>query len=183
MTQRLTWFLVVAAAMTSTVSFAQDDKAKSSEKHQIVVETDTGRYGVGAERLDPRQLGVAIYPGAKVAENDDKETGDNGANLFLDWGKDSTHLYVQKYVTSDSAEKVASFYRKQLSKYGVVLECRSGKPVNADAAKAKCDSHDDDKDIELKVGPETKQHIVGITPTARGTDFAIVFLDQTKTKE
>jgi hypothetical protein len=182
MTQRLTWFLVIAAAVTSSVSFAQDDKAKSSEKHQIVVETDSGRYGVGAERLDPRKLGVAIYPGAKVAD-EDNETKDNGANLFLDWGKDSTHLYVQKYVSSDSAEKVVSFYRKQLSRYGVVLECRSGKPIHADSAKAKCDSHDDDKDIELKAGPETKQHIVGVTPTARGTEFAIVFLDQTKTKE
>jgi hypothetical protein len=70
-----------------------------------------------------------------------------------------------------------------LSKYGVVLECRSGKPVNADAAKAKCDSGDDDKDIELKVGPETKQHIVGVTPTPHGTEFAIVYLEQVRTKE
>jgi hypothetical protein len=111
MPHRFTWFLVVAAAVSSTVTFAQDDKSSSTEPHKIVVETDTGRYGVGVEKLDPKQLGVAIYPGAKVAEGKDNET--NSANLFLDWGKDSTHLYVQKYVTSDSAEKVVSFYRKQ----------------------------------------------------------------------
>jgi hypothetical protein len=75
---------------------------------------------------------------------------------------------------------VVSFYRKQLSIHGVVLECRSGKPVNADVAKAKCDSRDDDKDIELKVGPETKLHIVDVTPTARGTEFGIVHLANKK---
>jgi hypothetical protein len=181
MPHRFTWFLVVAAAVSSTVTFAQDDKSNSTEPHKIVVETDTGRYGVGVEKLDPKQLGVAIYPGAKVAEGKDNET--NSANLFLDWGKDSTHLYVQKYVTSDSAEKVVSFYRKQLSRYGLVVECRNGKPVNANAANAKCDSRDDDKDIELKVGPDTKQHVVGVTPTASGTEFGIVYLDQTKSKQ
>lgn len=183
MPHRSTWSLAILAASLSSLAFAQNDKADSTEKHKIAVETDAGRYGVGADKLDPKQLGVAIYPGAKVAENKDNESKENGAALFLDWGKDSTHLYVQKYVSSDPAEKVISFYRKQLSKYGAVLECRGSKPVNADAAKAKCDNGDDDHDIELKVGPETKQHIVGVTPTARGTEFAIVYLDQTKSKE
>jgi hypothetical protein len=63
------------------------------------------------------------------------------------------------------------------------VECRNGKPVNANAANAKCDSRDDDKDIELKVGPDTKQHVVGVTPTASGTEFGIVYLDQTKSKQ
>ncbi|HTC94903.1 MAG TPA: hypothetical protein VK699_15785 [Terriglobales bacterium] len=183
MPQRFTWFLVLAAAVSPSVTFAQDEKANSTEKHTIVVETDTGRYGAGAERLDPRQLGVAIYPGARVSESKDNETKDNGANLFLDLGNDSTHLYAQKYISSDSAEKVVAFYHKQLARYGAVLECRNGKPVNADDAKAKCDSGDDDKDIELKAGTQTKQHIVGITPTAGGTEFAIVYLDQTKSKQ
>jgi hypothetical protein len=183
MPNRFTWSLVVATAVLSSPALAQNDTPNSTEKHQIVVETDTGRYGVGAERLDPKQLGVAIYPGAKVAENKDNESKNNGAALFLDWGKDSTHLYVQKYVSSDSPENVVSFYRKQLSRYGGVLECRGGKPVNAATAKSKCDNSDDEKDIELKVGPETKQHIVGVTPTARGTEFAIVYVDQTRTKE
>jgi hypothetical protein len=58
--------LVVAVAVSSTAVFAQDETPSSSEKHKIVVETDSGRYGVGAEKLDPKQLSAAIYPGAKV---------------------------------------------------------------------------------------------------------------------
>jgi len=182
MPNKFTRSLVVAAVVLSSVAVAQNDKS-TPQKQKIVVETNTGRYGVGAEKLDPKQLGVAIYPGSKVAESKDNQSKDNGGHLFLDWGKDSTHLYVQKYISSDSADNVVSFYRKQLSKYGAVLECRGGKPVTADAAKLECDNGDDDNDIQLKVGPERKQHIVGVTPTARGTEFAIVYLERTRSME
>ncbi len=168
--------LVVAVAVSSPALFAQDETPSSSEKHKIVVETDSGRYGVGAEKLDPKRLGVAIYPGAKV---DESQKNSSDASLYLDWGKDSTRLYLQTYITSDSADKVLSFYRKQLSKYGVVLECRSGKPVPAVPSQPKCDSEKGDHSIELKAGTEKKQHMVGVTPSAGGTQFEVVYLDET----
>ncbi len=168
--------LVVAVAVSSSILFAQDQTPNSSEKHRIVVETDSGRYGVGAEKLDPKQLGVAIYPGAKV---DKSEHDSSDAGLSFDWGNDSTRLYLQNYVTSDSADKVVSFYRKQLLKYGTVLECRHGKPVEAVPSQLKCDSDKDDNSIELKASTERKQHMVGVTPTAGGSQFQIVYLDET----
>ena len=168
--------LVVAVVVSSTRLFAQDETSSSTENHKIVVDTDSGRYGVGAEKLDPKKLGMAIYPGARL---DRSENNRSDASLSLDWGQDSTRLYVQKYITSDSPDKVVSFYRKQLSKYGAVLECRDGKPLNTVPAGTKCDTDDDAKEIELKVGTERKQHIVGVTPIAEGTEFGLVYLEQT----
>jgi hypothetical protein len=170
--------LVVAVAVSST--FAQDQTPSSSEKHQIVVETNSGRYGVGAGKLDPKQLGVAIYPGARVYE---RENDSSDASLSFDWGNDSTRLYLQNYTTPDSADKVLSFYRKQLLKYGTVLECHNGKPVDAVPSRLKCDSDKDDSSIELKAGTEKKQHMVGVTPSDGGSQFQIVFLDQTPRSE
>jgi hypothetical protein len=167
--------LVVTVGVSSTALFAQDQPPSSNEKHEIVVETDSGRYGVGAEKLDPKQLGVAIYPGAKV---DESENASSDASLSLDWGRDSTRLYLQNFVTSDSADKVLSFYRKQLSKYGAVLQCRNGKPVAAVPSQLKCDSDKDFNSIELKAGSEKKQHMVGVTPTAGGSQFEVVYLDE-----
>jgi hypothetical protein len=172
--------LVVAVAASLTTLFAQDQTPSSSEKHRIVVETDSGRYGVGAEKLDPKQLGVAIYSGAKVVKN---ESQSSDASLSLDWGSDSTRLYMQNYATSDSAEKVLSFYRKQLSKYGTVLECRNGKPVDAVPSRLKCDSDKDGNSIELKAGSERKQHLVSVVPTTGGSQFQIVYLDETPHSE
>ena len=168
--------LVVTVGVSSTALFAQDQPPSSNEKHEIVVETDSGRYGVGAEKLDPKQLGVAIYPGAKV---DESENASSDASLSLDWGRDSTRLYLQNFVTSDSADKVLSFYRKQLSKYGVVLQCRDGKPFAAVPSQLKCDSDKDLNGVELKAGSEKKQHMVGVTPAAGGTQFEVVYLDET----
>jgi hypothetical protein len=168
--------LVVAVAVSSTAVFAQDQTPSSSENHSIVVESDSGRYGVGAGKLDPKQLGVAIYPSAKV---DESENNSSDASLSLDWGHASWRLYLQDYITPDSADKVLAFYRKQLSKYGDVLECRNGKPVEAVPSKLKCDSGKDDKSIELKAGTERKQHMVGVTPTAGGAQFKLVYLDET----
>ncbi|MGA8489378.1 MAG: hypothetical protein WB711_03085 [Terriglobales bacterium] len=171
-----TLILVIAVAVSSTALFAQDQTPSSGEKHKIAVETDSGRYEVGAEKLDPKQLGVAIYPGAKIHEG---ENDSSDASLSLDWGKESTRLYLQNYVTSDSSDKVLSFYRKQLSKYGAVLECRNGKPVAAAPWQLKCDSDKDGNSIELKAGTERKQHMVGVTSTAGGAQFEVVYLDET----
>jgi len=174
--------LVVGVVLSSNAVLAQDagaDGANSKEKHQVVVETDSGRYGVGAERLDPKRLGVAIYPGAKV---DERANDKSDASLWFEWGHDSTRLYVQKYVTPDSSSKVLSFYRKQLLKYGPVLECRQGKAANTVPIGVKCDSDDDHKDIELKAGTERKQHIVSVTPVAGGTEFGLVYLEQSGSK-
>lgn len=179
--------LTLAAALSPAIGFAQEAKPQpKNEKHVFRLETDSGRYGVGSEKFDPKQLGVAIYPGAKV---DPRENDGKGANLVLDWGSEGVRLYVQKYVTSDPSDKVLAFYRKQLSKYGAVLECRDRKPVAASSSELKCDDGDDTKHekehkgIELKAGTENKQHVVGVTPREGGTDFQIVYVEHTKRGE
>lgn len=180
---------ILAAAVCSATVFAQEKKPDTkNEKHTFRVETDSGRYGAASDKFDPKQLGVAIYPGAKV---DERENEGKGANLSLDWGKNSLRLYVQKYVTSDPADKVLSFYRKELSRFGAVLECRDGKAVNAVQSELKCE---DDKDhqhhdkehhegIQLKSGSDRKQHIVGVTPREGGTDFDVAYIEQIKRGE
>lgn len=165
---------LLAVLIIATTVFAQDEKP--SEKRSIIVETDSGRYGVGAEKLDPKKLGLAIYPGAKL---DESENNKSDASLSFDWGQESTRLYVQKYVSSDSPDKVLTFYRKQLAKYGPVLECRNGKPIGPVPAGAKCDSDKQDSDIELKAGTDRKQHIVGVKQVTQGTEFGLVYLEQT----
>jgi hypothetical protein len=173
--------LTVAAAVVATASVAQEKDAKSNDqKHEIRMETDSGRYGVGSDKLDPKQLGVSIYPGARVEK---KTNDDKGANLSLDWGKDSTHLYAQTYVTPDSPEKVLAFYRKQLAKYGKVLECRGGQSQVSVNSELKCDDKHDsnDKSVELKAGTADNQHIVGVTPKENGTEIGIVYLQKSGT--
>jgi len=172
-------FVAVIACLLSLSAIAQDQKTKSNDdKHVFRLETDSGRYGVTTDKLDPKLLGVDIYPGARIqpdANNDGK-----GASLAFEWGRDSARLYVQKYVTSDSPDKVIAFYRKQLAKYGVVLVCSEGKAISAGPSELKCEEGKDHKGTELKVGTEQRQHVVGINPKDGETEFGIVYLEKNK---
>ena len=83
-------------------------------------------------------------------------------------------------LTTDSPDKVIAFYRKQLSKYGVVLVCSEGKPISAGPSELKCEENKDHTGTELKVGTEQKQHIVGVNTKDGRTEFGIVYLEKTK---
>ncbi len=159
--------LTTVAAMLTTVSFAQEKTPSSN---------DSGRYGVASEKLDAKQLGVAVYPGARVEK---KNNDGNGANLSFDWGETGAHLYAQTFVTPDPPEKVLAFYRKQLAKYGTVLECRGGEPQGSAKSELKCeDKHNDGKGVELKAGTENSQHIVAVNSKEDGTEIGIVYLQK-----
>lgn len=180
--------IALAALFCATGLLAQQSQTNpDNEKHVLRMETDSGRYGVAAERLDPKLLGVAIYPGARV---DERQNDGKGANLSLDWGQEGIRLYVEKYVTSDPSDKVVAFYRKQLSKFGAVVECRDGRPVAKVDSELKCDDEEKEgkdetehKGIELKAGTEGRQHVVGVIPREKGTDFQIVYVEHTKRGE
>jgi hypothetical protein len=47
-------------------------------------------------------------------------------------------------------------------------------------SQLKCDTDQRDNGIELKAGTEKNQHMVGVTPTAGGAQFEVVYLDQTR---
>ena len=172
--------LSVILGLLSTCAIAQEHKS-NDEKHTFRLETDSSRYGFTTDSLDMKRLGVDVYPGAKIAK--DGNNDGKGATLSFEWGRDSAHLYVQKFVTSDSADQVVAFYRKQLAKYGPVVECREGKAVAAVTSELKCEGGKDHSGIELKSGTEQKQHIVGVTPKDGQTEFGVVYLDKSKRGE
>lgn len=170
---------ILVALLAVTTAFAQDkDKKAKDEKHTFRVETDSGRYGFSADKLDAQSLGVAQYPGATVAQEDNNEG--KGASLTFDWGRDSVKLHVQKYLTQDSPEPVLAFYRKQLAKYGPVLECREGKAFGSVPPGLKCEDDKDDSGTELRAGSEGRQHIVGVSRKDGKTEIGVVYLEKTK---
>ncbi len=129
-------------------------------------------------------VGLPQYPGATPV-HDDHNTG--AADIDMSFG--SFHLRVKalSYRTPDSPEKVMSFYRDALRRYGDVIECHYGRPVGTPTRTAEglsCDpsdfgdhQHHDGKEFELKTGSEKHQHLVTIEHEGGGTKFAIVALD------
>jgi hypothetical protein len=94
------------------------------------------------------------------------------------------------YRTGDSPEKVESFYRAGLKRFGDVIACRDNRVVGTPARTQEgltCDNNGgnhysvDDKPekgaLELKVGSQQHQHIVEIDAEGGGTKIGLVALD------
>ncbi len=177
--------LLIALLAFAVAAFGQDkdknDKTKDKDHHSVRVETGGKTYGVSSDKLDEKQLGIPIYPGARVKPQSDNSK--EGANLSLDMGDDSLRVLAQSYVSDDPPDRIASFYKQRLAKFGPVLECRDGHAVGdlKTTNGLKCDN-DDGKDggIELKAGSERDQHVVGVKPASNGTEFGVAVVKQKK---
>jgi hypothetical protein len=183
------WSLIAMTAFTSSQLWAQnsEDRGKSLD-----VQSSFGDMHLGND-ADPQQVGLPVYPGARLRKHDDNR---NSANLSLFTSAFGMKLVVLNYDSDDAPSKIIAYYREKLKKYGKVLECRTserGGDVNAgkddqDSQKSKelkCEGDQTGDTIELKAGTEDNQHLVAVSPAengGKGSTFALVYL-RTRAKQ
>ncbi len=176
------WRRAYALALAAMLVFPACDvnvhKDGSGDDKNVDIKTPVGGLHVSKD-VDPRDTGIAVYPGARAKENTDHDH--DNANLGISTGLFGLKVVVVHYQTDDSPEQVASFYKSQLKRYGDVLECHShsGEHVKMEmgdkkSSALKCDSMDGGASIELKVGTDDNQHLVAIEPQTKGCNFTLV---------
>lgn len=156
--------------------------ARGQEKKHLTISTDEGFVSLSADNPSAEKLGLHVYPGAKIS---DEKGQDKGANLSLSSSKGAVRLQVMKFVTPDAAAKVLAFYKKDMKKYGNVIECRGGQKVSFDVNdpahknSLSCDEdrHDNGNATLLKAGRDENQRIVAVESTAKGTEFTIIHVE------
>jgi hypothetical protein len=153
----------VMAAVTPAASFAQNEK---------------GAGLTMAGDADAKDIGLPLYPGSR--RHKDKDEDSPGLNFGL-WGSGSgVKLAVLKMESDDSAEQLAKFYKKKLSKYGAVLDCSHPSVAGADeesdkSNKLTCGDDKPDKGgLLFKSGSKSDQHIVAIQGAAHGSLYQLV---------
>jgi hypothetical protein len=129
-----------------------------------------------------KDVGLPIYPGARPHK--DKDEDKPSAKFGLWGGSFGFKLAVVKLESNDSPQKVATYYKKALAKYGTVLDCSTAwsqtgdKDESESSKKLTCE---DDKpkpgEMEFKAGTKEKQHIVGIQPNGSGSLFQLVYVE------
>ncbi|MBZ5592612.1 MAG: hypothetical protein LAP39_10285 [Acidobacteriia bacterium] len=87
------------------------EKTKNAKGESVQVETPIGSMRVQQyQKLDPKLIGVPVYPGAVREDR-------NGAASF-DFSFDSAHkeftVLAAEYSTNDSVDKVREFYHREL---------------------------------------------------------------------
>ena len=143
------------------------------------------------EKAGPADVGLPGYPGATLFKDNDNSAT---FNLGYAFGDSSFKLVGANYITSDSESQVLSFYRKPLSRYGEVLECKDGKPVGSltktrsgltcsdqKGGHLQINGHSDDQGDELRAGTPQEFRVVGINNAkVKGTRFTLVYVQLPK---
>ncbi len=169
-------FLFVAGCSVSTRG------GDSNHPKDVEIKTPLGSLSVHKGQMDAKSAGLSEYPGAQPQKSEDMD-GDSNANVNISSSLFGMKLVVLKYQTSDPPDKVLGFYKKDLAKYGNVLDCTGG--VNMSFHKhdkdseVTCEGNGHSKDgytRELKVGTENNQRIIALKPSSNGTDFVMVYV-------
>jgi hypothetical protein len=150
-------------------------------------ESPSGKGSQGAgiyfdAEASAKDVGLPIYPGA--SPHRDKDENQSSGKFGL-WGNSfAFKLAVVKLDSNDSPQKVATFYRKALAKYGTVLDCGASSSEAGDKNESQSSNQiscETDKpgpgEMTFKAGTKEKQHIVGIQPSGAGSILKLVYVE------
>jgi hypothetical protein len=178
---RKAFLLVAVALFLGAFSGCSVSTHENGTKSDVDVRTPFGSVSVHAGQTDVKDTGLALYPGARVEHDSDDEHHDAKVNVSSSFF--GAKVVVLKFESDDSPDKVLGFYRKDMGKYGKVVDCTGGFNLNFYAHRDKdapvsCDGHDSGHRYkeELKVGTENNQRVLAITPRGNGSEFAVVYV-------
>jgi hypothetical protein len=160
------------------------EKKQEDGNKKVDISTPFADIHVGTD-TEAKDTGLTHYPGAKP-----KQDGDNDkhrANISIGGEDFGLKVVAMSFVTDDAPEKVIDFYRKDLKRYGTVLECKKGVNENKGHGESelRCSDHGSEEPgkLDLAVGVPEKQRIVAVKPRGQGTEFSLVFVQMNDKKE
>src|SRR5579864_9693041 len=118
-------------------SITTHDKG-DGKKDDVDIRTPFGSLSVKEGNSNVKDTGLALYPGAQ----EQKDSGDdhNSANVNISSSLFGLKVVAMKFASNDPSDKVLAFYRKEMGKYGKVVDCTGGFNMNF---------HHHDKDAEV----------------------------------
>lgn len=183
-------YAFAAAIVAGLVTGCHVETHKTGDSNNVRIGTPFGGLQVRTNDTSALEnMGMTAYPGAQMIQKDG-EKGDGAADVDMHLGGFRMRVKAVSYHTQDSPEKVESFYRDDLKRYGDVLTCDGDTPVGPPAktlqgltCRNEHEGHisvDDPKGkghLQLKTGSPQHQRIVAIEPDRGGTKFGLIVLD------
>ncbi len=162
-------FLVMALA-GALLCGCKVQKTGEGPNKKVDIETPVGSLHVNTQ-VDPKDTGLAVYPGATRAEDEEQK---HAANLSIDSSLFGLKVVAIKYRSDDPPDKLLDFYRKQLRVYGEITECHGS--VSFERGNMRCQPSSLREETNLVTGTEERRHIVSVKPEGKGSRFALVYM-------
>jgi hypothetical protein len=150
------------------------------KKDDVDIRTPFGSLSVKEGNNDVKDTGMTLYPGARAKKDSDDDK--HSANVNISSSLFGLKVVAMKFESDDPSDKVLAFYRKDMGKYGKVLDCTGGFNMNFHHhdknAEVTCEGGGSDHDYkeELKVGTENDQRIMAVKPRSNGSEFTLVYV-------
>jgi hypothetical protein len=156
-------------------------KEKTGQDKDVDIRTPLGGIHV-SKGANAEDVGVPVYPGAHLKQKD-TDGSDKSANVNISGFGFGLRVVALEYESNDAPDKVVSYYKDQLKKYGNVLICHTThlnvdtKPKHDEGSSSEltCEASSGNS-IELKVGTKENQHIVAVESQGSGSSFALVYV-------
>ena len=162
--------IVLAGALLPGLCGCRVHKEGEGASKKVDVETPVGSFHVNTQ-VDPKDTGLAVYPGATRAEDEKRE---HAANLSMDNSLFGMKVVAIKFHSDDAPDKLLDFYRKQLKAYGDVTECHGNAVIKH--GEVSCLHMGSGNQIDLVAGTEERQHAVSLKSDGRGSTFELVYV-------
>lgn len=171
----------LASATLALISFSlmlgcSVQQQKDGSKEKVSIQTPVGGINVNTN-AEAKDTGIAVYPGAKQSPS--KDDDHNSANVNISSSMFGVKVIAVEYVSEDSPDKIKDYYKKELAKFGNVLDCPNGAKEEGEGDQLVCSDkpkHVGHHNNELVVGTKQRRHIVSIEPNGKGTKFGLVYV-------
>jgi hypothetical protein len=175
-------FAIVFSFVAITGCSVTTHEKDNGRKDDVDIRTPFGSLSVKEGSTDIKDTGLALYPGARATRDDDDDRH-HSANVNISSSLFGLKVVALKFQSDDPSDKVLAFYRKDMGKYGRVVDCTGGFSMDFHHhdkdAEVTCDGHNGpghEYKEELKVGTENNQRILAIKPRGNGSEFTLVYV-------
>ena len=169
-------FLVMALA-GALLCGCKVQKTGEGANKKVDIETPVGSLHVNTQ-VDPKDTGLAVYPGAIRTEEEEHK---HAANVTMDSSLFGMKVVAVKFHSDDPPGKLVDFYRNQLKAYGDVTECHGDAAIAH--GKMSCLHTGSVEKTVLVAGTEERHRAVSVKPDGKGSTFELVYVQTRGEKE
>ena len=174
--------LLCALVLSGCSVHTSERKDANGKSEDVDIRTPFGSISVKESSTDAKDTGLQLYPGAhpKSGSGDDKHS----ANVNISSPVVGVKVVAREYRSDDPPEKVLAYYRKEMHKFGDVIQCSRGwghsgyqyHRNDKDEPVSCSDGEGDSSEQTLKAGTERNQHDVAVKPWGKGSEFSLVYV-------